>query len=164
MSRYRACTTRMLSVAFKRQPGNENVSLKALENGSSDGLPIRILSIGVWFMSPKIQGWMRRRFRISFHMSTIKSLHSKFLLETLSIWWDKHQFWHVWINNSCNLWQNVHWASNHREFDSLHCAVRCHHEWWEVATIHCIHRNKGWLYCQEIKIIRQQSTTFSGQY
>ena len=27
----RACTTRMLSVELKRQPGNENVSLKALE-------------------------------------------------------------------------------------------------------------------------------------
>ena len=54
----------MLSVELQRQPaGSANVSLKAIEKGSSAGLPSRTSSSNVTHAA-KIKGWMRRRFEI----------------------------------------------------------------------------------------------------
>jgi hypothetical protein len=79
----RACTTRMLSVELKRQPGNENVSLKALEKRIKRWLARK--DIVIRRVTRVAQNTRLDQETIQDFVSYVKLLRSNFLLETLSI-------------------------------------------------------------------------------
>jgi hypothetical protein len=122
----RACTTRMLSVELKWQPGNENVLLRALEKQIKRS----------WLAHKDIVirhvTRVAQNTRLDQETDQVFLLRSNFMLEILSILMKKTS---ILTCLDQGLWQPeakgpLGLPSNNRKFEPLHCVVvRGDNEW-----------------------------------
>ena len=141
----RCCTIRMLVIELKRVAGNENVPLAARSKRVKRWMVKE--GIILWRVTHVAQNTTRldqSDWVFNICQSTdsdlwyVAKVHCQY-------WWDKQQFWLVWIIDIGEMWSQDHWNDeDFRYLLSLHCALRCHSKWIKAASIHCVQGNQWW--------------------